>query len=214
LAGVYLTLPPAWAIASLALASIVSAVLAVRICCTTLECHGMIYLGVAALACGLLEYSFNALAGSMPAAVEWSIFLVSGCALLCYAAARERERERWQLQVLHLVPALLAVCAIAALTAHGSLRLLALRMNPAAFHVAFIRTLILCAIALALAFAGSRWRRLELKRIAYAALAFVAAKLVFEDLRHGHMGFIAGSIFLFALTLIGVPRVARVGHRA
>ncbi|HEY2419740.1 MAG TPA: hypothetical protein VGH84_17625, partial [Steroidobacteraceae bacterium] len=214
LGGVYLTLPPAWAIASLALASIVSAVLAVRICCITLECHGIIYLGVAAVACGLLEYSFDALAGNMPARVAWSIFLVSGCALLCYAAARERERERWQLQLLHLIPALLAVCAIAALTAHGALRLLALRMNPAAFHVAFIRTLILCAIALALAFAGSRWRRLELKRIAYAALAFVAAKLVFEDLRHGHMGFIAASIFLFALTLIGVPRLARISSRA
>jgi hypothetical protein len=161
-----------------------------------------------------LEFSFNALAGSMPATVAWSVFLVCGCALLCYAAARERERERWQLQILHLVPALLAVCAIAALTAHGSLRLLALGMNPAVFHVAFIRTLILCAVALALAFAGSRWRRLELKRIAYTALAFVAAKLVFEDLRHGHMGFIAASIFLFALTLIGVPRLARVGSRA
>lgn len=213
LAGVYLTLPPAWAIASLALASIASAVLAVRICCTTLECHGIIYLGVAALACGLLGYSFAALAGSVPETVAWNVFLVSGCALLCYAAARESEGERWQLQLLHLVPALLAVCAVAALTAHGSLWLLTRRMNPAAFHVAFIRTLILCAIALALAFAGSRWRRLELKRIAYAALAFIAAKLVFEDLRHGHMGFIAASIFLFALTLIGVPRLARVGHR-
>jgi len=214
LAGVFLTLPPGWAIASLALASIISAVLAVRICCTTLECHGIVYLGVAALAGGLLEFSFDALAGNMPATVAWSIFLVSGCALLCYAAARERERERWQMQLLHLIPALLAVCAVAALTAHGSLRLLALGMNPEAFHLAFIRTLILCAIALALAFAGSRWQRLELKRIAYAAVAFVAAKLLYEDLRHGHMGFIAASIFLFALTLIGVPRLARMGNRA
>jgi hypothetical protein len=79
------------------------------------------------------------------------------------------------------------------------------------FHVAFIRTSILCALALALAFAGSRLRRLELKRIAYAALGLLAAKLVFEDLRHGHMGFIAASIFLFALTLIAVPRLARAG---
>jgi hypothetical protein len=117
------------------------------------------------------------------------------------------------LQILHLAPALLAVCAIAALTAHGTLWMLSRGVNVAAFHVAFIRTLILCAIALALAFAGSRWRRLELKRIAYAALALVAAKLVFEDLRHGHMVFIAASIFLFALTLIGVPRLARAGDR-
>ena len=211
LAGVYLTLPAAWATTCLALAAIVSAGLAVRICCTTLECHGIIYLGVAALSCGLLEYSFHALAGNMPASVAWTIFLVAACALICYVAMREREHERWQLQLLHLAPALLAVLAAAGLTAQGSLWLLARRITPEVFHVAFIRTLILCAIALALAFAGARWRRLEFKRIAYGALAFIAAKLVFEDLRHGHMGFIAASIFLFAVTLIGVPRLARAG---
>ena len=36
---------------------------------------------------------------------------------------------------------------------------------------------------------------------------------VFEDLRHGHLAFIAASIFLFAVTLIVVPRVARTGLR-
>jgi hypothetical protein len=133
--------------------------------------------------------------------------------VVVYAAAREREGERWQLQLLHLVPALLIVCAAAGLGAHGVLRLVARGITPGAFHVAFVRTLILCVLALALAFAGSRWRRLELRRIAYAALALIAAKLVFEDLRQGHMGFIAGSIFLYALTLIGVPRLARAGAR-
>jgi hypothetical protein len=61
-----------------------------------------------------------------------------------------------------------------------------------------------------LAFAGSRWHRPEMRRIAYAALGFLAIKLLFEDLRHGHLEFIAASIFLFALALIGVPRLARV----
>ena len=50
-------------------------------------------------------------------------------------------------------------------------------------------------------------------RIAYAALAFLAAKMLFEDLRHGRMEFIAASFFLFAITLIGVPRLARTGHK-
>jgi hypothetical protein len=214
LSGMYLSLPLTWAIAGLVIASIASAVIAVRICCITLESHGIIYLTVAVVACGLLEYSFQALAGTMPAQVSLSILFVCACALVCYIAAREREGEAWQRQILHLVPALFAVCAVAGLTAQSSLWLVALRIAPAAFHVAFIRTLILCAIALILAFAGSRWHRPEMTRIAYAALAFVAAKLLFEDLRHGHMGFIAGSIFLFALTLIGVPRLARIGQRA
>ena len=81
-------------------------------------------------------------------------------------------------------------------------------MTPGAPYVAFIRTLILCALALALAFCGSRWRRVELTRIAYATLGLVAAKLLFEDLRLGHLEFIAAAFFLFAITLIAVPRLA------
>lgn len=209
LAGVFLTLPAEWAVANLALAAAASAALAVRIGCTTLESHAIVYLAVAAFASGLVEYAFRALAGNIPETVAWSLFLVAACAVLVYGLERVRDGEPWQFRLLRLIPALLAVCAIAALSAHGAVSLVAREITLAAFHVAFVRTLILCAMALALAFAGSRWRRLELKRIAYAILALIAAKLVFEDMRHGHMGFTAASIFLFALTLIGVPRLAR-----
>ncbi len=210
LAGIILSFPPAWAVAVLALAAMSGAILAGRMCCITLECHGIIYLTAAALSCGLLEYSFQALAGRMPTNLAWSILLVSGCALFCYLAAREREGEAWQEQTLHFASALLAVCAASALAAQGTVWMLALRITPDVFHVALIRTLVLCAIALGLAFAGARWQRPEMRKIAYAALGFLAIKLLFEDLRHGHLEFIAASIFLFALALIGVPRLARV----
>ncbi len=82
-------------------------------------------------------------------------------------------------------------------------------MTPGASHVAVIRTLITCGFALALAFSGSRWQRIELVWTAYGILAFVSAKLLFEDLPHGHSGSIAISIFLYAVALIIVPRVAR-----
>jgi hypothetical protein len=210
LAGVLLSFAPAWAVALLALAAMGSAILAGRMCCITLECHGIIYLTVAALSCGLLEFSFQSLVGTMPTKVAWSILLVSGCALFCYGAAREREGEAWQEQTLHLASALVAVFAVCGLAAQGTLRLLALRITPDVFHVALVRTLVLCAVASGLAFAGSRWQRPELRRIAYAALGLLAIKLLFEDLRHGRMEFIAASIFLFALALIAVPRLARV----
>jgi hypothetical protein len=179
----------------------------------TLEFHGMVYLVVAFVASGLLEYAFHALAGPMPANPAWSAFLVSACAILCFAAGRERPGEAWRQQILHLAPALLAAFALAGLMAKGMLVLAALGITPDVFHVAFFRTLTVCTVALALAFGGSHWQRPEMKRIAYAALAFVAAKLLFEDLRHGRMEFIAASIFLFAVTLIAVPRLSRIGHR-
>jgi hypothetical protein len=46
-----------------------------------------------------------------------------------------------------------------------------------------------------------------MSRVAYVLLAFVVLKLVFEDLRHGHLGFLAASIGIVAITLIAVPRV-------
>jgi uncharacterized membrane protein YhaH (DUF805 family) len=95
----------------------------------------------------------------------------------------------------------------------GLLWIAAPRIAPDVFHIAFIRTLTICAVALALAFCGSRWQRMELSWLAYATLVFVAAKLLFEDLRHGRLEFIAASIFLFALTLIAVPRLARFAQR-
>jgi hypothetical protein len=80
-------------------------------------------------------------------------------------------------------------------------------------HVAIIRTLITCAVALALAYSGSRWRRIELRWIAYGVLALVTVKLLVEDLHHGHPGSIAVSISLYAVALIAIPRMARMGWR-
>jgi hypothetical protein len=71
----------------------------------------------------------------------------------------------------------------------------------------------MCVAALALVYGGARWRRAELARIAHAALVLLVVKLFVEDLRHGHLAFIAASISLFALTLIAVPRVARHGRQ-
>jgi hypothetical protein len=86
-------------------------------------------------------------------------------------------------------------------------------ITPGASHIAVIRTLITCALALALAYSGSRWQRKELGWLADGTLVFVASKLVFEDMGHGHLGFTAASIFLYAITLLSVPRLVRLGQK-
>jgi hypothetical protein len=213
LAGALWSLPAPWAAAGLGLAALAAIALGVRLECVALDLHGVVYLAAAAVASGLPGYVFDALAGPLPPRPAWSIFVVSACAVLCYAVGKERLGEAWQQQVLHFVPALLASCAVSALLVEGLLRLVALFTTPDLFHLAFIRTLTVCSLALALAFGGSVLGRLEMTRIAYAAVAFTAAKLIFEDLREGRMDFIAVSIFLFAVTLIAVPRLARMGHK-
>ena len=214
LTGSILCLPPLGVALSLGTASIAATLLGLRLQRLTLQVHGAVLLASAAIASGLLGYVFRAMAGTQPARLSAAVGVVALCALVCYTAGIRGPAESWIRQSLHLVTAGLAVCILAALLVEGLLFLTALGVAPAVYHAAFIRTLTSCAIALAVAFAASRWRRPELTRIAYAALAFVAAKLVFEDLRHGHLEFIAASIFLFAITLISVPRLAQNSRRS
>ena len=197
----------------LGLAAIAATLLGVRQSRLTLQVHGLLLLLAAAIASGLLGYVLQALAGTVPDRLAAAVVVAALCAVACYVAGMSAPSETWKQQLLHLIPAVLSICAAAALVIHGLLFLAAQRIAPEPHHLAFIRTLILCAVALSAAFAGSHWHRLELTRIAYAALVLVAVKLVIEDLRHGRLEFIAAAFFLFALTLIAVPRLAREGKK-
>jgi hypothetical protein len=223
MAGCLLSLSPFWLAACLGLAAMAATVLGSRLDAIepshagsrlTLLYHGLLFLLAAAIGSGLLAYAFDALAGAVPARLAGSVMAVAACAIVCYATGKRAPHENWQLQALHLITAALAAFALAAFLVESLVWIVALRTPPAAHHVAFLRTLILCAMALALAFGGSRWRRIELTRLAYVSLGLVAAKLLFEDMRLGHLEFIAASIFLFAIALIAVPRLARMGQKA
>jgi hypothetical protein len=205
LAGSWLCLPQFWLATFLGLAAIAATIFASRL---TFRFHGMAFLLTAAIASRLLAYVFHALAGTLPASLDASVCIASICAFVCYAAGKRSPQENWKSQLLHLATAALATFTLAALLVQGLLWLSALHMTPNAPYVAFIRTLVLSALSIALAYSGSRWRRIELTRIAYATLGLVAAKLLLEDLRLGHLEFIAAAIFLFAITLIAVPQMA------
>jgi len=213
LAGCLLCLPAIWQAVWLSAAAVAATFSGARNKLLSLEIHGMVFLLTAAAVSGFLIEVFSALAGILPGAPGLIVCLVSAGAILCYVSIKPGEEGSWKWQVLSIGFALLAIGTLAALVVQGLVGLTALKVVPAAHHVAFIRTFTVCAVAIALAFSGAHWRRMELTRIGYATLALLAVKLVFEDLRHGHLAFIAGSIFLFAVTLIAVPRVARLGQR-
>lgn len=213
LAGSFLVLPATPLALGLSVASIVATLAGVRMARLTPEFHGLVYLTAAASVSGLLEYGAWALAGTFPAAPGWTVWIVAAAALLCYVIGGRFDGERWNHRLLRLLAAILAVSAAATFLISGLVWLTAIGMTPGAAHVAVIRTLITCALALALAFSGSRWARVELVWTAYGILALVAAKLLFQDLAHGQSGSIALSIFLYAAALIVIPRVARLGRK-
>ncbi|HUH64373.1 MAG TPA: hypothetical protein VLZ50_15310 [Terracidiphilus sp.] len=208
-AGTFWCLPANGMAACLAVTALAATALAARLNRTMLELHAAIYLIAAGVASRFFQYTLLTLAGTRLASGSWAIYLVSTGALLCFFVDKATGREEWRQQLLRFIPALIASAAAAALMVHALLRLAAMGLAPGVIHVALSRTLTVSVLALALSYSGSRWRRPELTSIAYVALAFLAAKLLFEDLRNERMEFIAASIFLFAMTLIAVPRLAR-----
>jgi len=190
----------------------------VRILKVQLEFHGLVFLLVAAAASGLLNWIATELAGAAPSAPGIAVCLMTICAIACYeGVARTRgaknDSEEWKQQALAIAFALLATGAVTALVVQGLTGMVALKLVLGAHHLALIRTLTVSMVAILLAFGGARWGRGELIKIGYATLALLALKLAVEDLRHGQLAYIAASITLFAITLIVVPRVARMGLR-
>ena len=215
LLGSVVCIPSFWLAPWLAVGSIAATVLGVHSKRLTYEFHGAAYLIAAGIASGLPDYVFRSLAGNLPGSPGLGVWVVTACAVVCYAVQKPFQEETWHRRLLRLVSASRSVasCGITSLLVQGLVRLISLRVNLGVHHIAFIRTLTICMIALALAQSGWRWRRMELTRIGYAALGLAAAKLIFEDLRLGHLGFIAASIFIFAVTLIVTSRIARGGQR-
>ncbi len=214
LAGSFLCLPPLATIVLLGAAAIAATLVGSRRKHLSFEFYGMLFLLVGATESGLPSFLVSAFVGTPQGAPAAGVWLIACSAILCYAAAQPREGESWLPQTLRLGFAALAAAAVAALLVEGLMGLVTLRIQPGAHHLAFIRTLTLCAAALGLVFSGTHWRRVELTRLGYAAMALVAIKLVTEDLRHGHLAYIAASIFLVALTLIAAPRMARARQTA
>ncbi len=210
LVGCWLCLPPAVLALSLSLAAILATLLGVRTARITLQFHGLACIAAAAFSSGLVAWIARAMTGALPSSPGWIVFLVSASSVICYLAlprSNPESGDRWWTRLLRLLAAALAAAASASLLVWLLLRLTAVAVVPYASHIAVIRTLITCALALGLASSGALWQRIELAWLAWAALAFGASKLLFEDLRHGRLVFTAASLFLYAVTLLLIPRL-------
>jgi hypothetical protein len=133
--------------------------------------------------------------------------------LLGFAIAWRLAEDQIGPRLLRLSFETLAICTVAALAVTGMAWLASgggpITTSPP--RLAVIRTLVICLAALALALSGSRWKRVELVWLAYAAIAFCTLKLLFEDLRQGTLGSMAVSLFLYGMVWVMVPRLIRAG---
>lgn len=209
LAGCFLCLPPGWLPLCLGIAAVASILVGASRPGLTLQFHGLALLAASALASGLLSYIARAMAGAFPGAPGLIVAATGACTLICYATVARSRESTPPVLFLQLLFAALAVGFTTALLVWTLAWLTAAAIAPQAEHFAVIRTMVACAAALALAWGGSRWLRRELVWLAWVALGWIVLKLLLEDLRHGHLGFTAASIFLYAVTLLLVPRLLR-----
>jgi hypothetical protein len=209
LLGCALRLDSSWLPPILGALAMTATVLAVRTSRPGLIGHAIVYLAAAGLSSHAIEYAGHALAGVFPAQPSGLVWMILGTAVFCYAARLDRMSDRWKDRASHILSAGLATGAAITIAVVAVVWVTSLFVTPAEWHIAVVRTFTVCAVSVATAVLGSRFARAELVWISYALLTLLAAKLLVEDLHLAHAEFIAGSIFLYALTLIAVPRLSR-----
>ena len=156
----------------------------------------------------LPSYVWNSLAGTVPAPPDWRAWTVALSAALCYAVESRKEMDQGRRRLLWLVPAGIAAFTIAGWAVAATVRVASGQIELAASHLSMIRTVVICLLALVLGVA-SRRRHLELRWIAYAAVALGTLKLVLEDLRFGNPASLVVSFVFYGLILILLPRMTR-----
>jgi hypothetical protein len=192
-------------------AAVAATLLYTRTAKLSLGLHASFYLAAAAAVWPLPVYAWNAMAGTVPSAPDWRLCLVALSALACYVVGSHHPENQPRRRLLWIVPAVLAGFTAAALVVVAVAAAATGRLALDASRLSVIRTIVNCSLALALGFLGSRWHRVELGWVAYAAVAIGTLKLLFEDLRFGNPASMVVSLLFYGLVLILLPRLMRRG---
>ena len=212
LAGTFMLFSASSQVLFLCLAAVAAAFMYSRTGKLSLGLHASFYLAMAATDSPLLNYAENALAGTVPANPDWRVWVVAVSAVICYAIGSRVSEDHRVRRLLWVVPAVLFSFATAALAVVAIAWLASGRVEMGASHLAVVRTVVTCLLALSLGFLGSGSKRSELGWVAYAIVAFGALKLLFEDLRFGNAGALVISLLFYGLILILIPRLTRLGQ--
>jgi hypothetical protein len=213
LAGSWLLFPAGFQAPFLCLAAVTAAFLYMRTSKLSLGMHVSLYLAVAAILSSLLNLMGNALAGTVPPALDAGALVVTVSAGLCYAIGSRSSPDQWKARLLWIVPCMLLAGAGAALAVMLSVRLGSPSGILNASRLSVVRTVVTCSVALIFGFSGSRLKRAELLWVAYVAIAFGTLKLLFEDLRFGNAASLVASLLFYGLILILMPRLTRPGRK-
>ena len=206
LAATFLLLPASALPATWSAIALAATLIGAHFLGATLLLHGAVYLVAAALTFGLPFTMFNAFTAARLAPATSALWIVAISAVGCCVASYAARSGRWRTIagfVTGLVTATSAGALIILVATPG------FSVEPTASLLATVRTLVICAVALAFGLAGARTGRRELVWISYVSIASGALKLVLEDFRQSHAGALAVSLICYGALLILVPRIGR-----
>jgi hypothetical protein len=211
LAGTFLLLPSNLQIPFLCAASAAATFVYTRTRKLSLGMHASFYLAAATVASTLPAYAANALAENVPGVPDWRVGIVAITAALCYGIGASTQQDQGRRRLLWVTPAAIVGFIGSALAIAAIVGLASKHLELAASSLSVIRTVVICALALALGFLSSLQKRVELAWLAYAAVALGTLKLLVEDLRFGNAASLVLSLLFYGLILILLPRVTK--HR-
>lgn len=182
----------------------------------TLKLHGGIYLMFALVASSALEQAAGLLVGSRawPGGAPWAIWSGALAASLCYAMGTRQGAAvtpSWSSRTLRILISGTAVFLTAGIAAG---------LMTSGYHAVFgaeathaycatLRTLVLSAVALLLAWSGQRWERPEFSRLVYPVMALGAYRMIGVDLHQDRTAALFLSLLLFGGTLMVLPKLVR-----
>ncbi len=182
----------------------------------TLKVHGAIFLLLALTASSALEQAAGLLLGSRtwPGGAPWAIWSGALTASLCYAIGTRHAAAvtpSWSSRTLRILVAGTAVWLAAGIFAGLLTAGYHLLFGAEATHAycATLRTLVLSATALLLAWAAGRWDRQEFGRLVYPVMALGAYRMIGVDLQQDRTAALFLSLLLYGAALILLPRLIR-----
>jgi hypothetical protein len=179
----------------------------------TLQIHGGVYLLLALAYSGALDQAGHFLLGEATWSGENLTAIGAGAlaAAVCYLLAIRHagaERGTWSLQAFRVVVAGALLWVLAGIAAGGLTTAYHAVFGAGASHAycATMHTGVLAGAALLLAWAGSRWNRLELSRLIYPVMIAGAYRLVVEDLHQERKAALFLSLLIYGAALMLLPR--------
>lgn len=211
LAGTLISLPAAGAAALWAVLAVACFWAAVFFGRLTLKVHGALYLLLAVAASGALRQAGDFLLGtaSWPGQAGYAVLLGLASSVACYVLGHRGATPGLPLARFAVAGAL---AWLAAGTAAGLLTEVCqawVEGDTGAAFCATLRTSVLAAAALLLAWSGGRWRKVELSRLIYPLMALAAYRLIYDDLHLERKAALMLSLLVYGAALIALPRLAR-----